>query len=164
MSTCFHAFLLSCFHASMLTCYHTFMFSCFYAPMIQVIHVRISISTHFKKYYSLTDSETWPLIQMLSHLIITTNPFYKFLIKDAIASNNYWSRMQKLWQYSICKDVIPCHSMLSCFHASKLPCFHAFMLQYFHDSMIPASMLSGLHVRQVRHLRFSISTKFKKCD
>ena len=60
--------------------------------------------------------------------------------------------------------IIPCfHAfLLPCFHASMLPCFHVFMLQYFHDSMIPASMLPGLHVRQVRHVRISISSKFQK--
>ena len=99
-------------------------------------------------------------------------------------TNNYWSRKQKLWQDSICKDVIhsmpPCFlaSMLLCFHAFVLTClhaynacmvacFHALMLSCFNVSMLPCfndstSMLSGLHLRQVRHVRISISTKFQK--
>ena len=91
MLPCFYAsmllyFLIPWFHTSMIPWFHDSMFSCFNDSMIpasmlsglhvrQVRHVRISLSTIFKKCDSLThwltDSQTWPLIQMLSHLITT---------------------------------------------------------------------------------------------
>ena len=138
--------LIPWFHDSIFLFFNIYILPCFHNSIIEWFQnpcFHSSIVTCF--HASMIPASMLPLPQ------ITT-------------TNNYWSRKQKLWQDSICKDVIPCHSMLSCFHASMLPCFHASMLQYFHDSMIPASLLSGLHVRQVRHVRISISTNFKKCD
>ena len=63
-------------------------------------------------------------------------------------TNNYWSRKQKFWQDSICKDVIPCHSMLSCFHASMLPCFNISMIPWFQLPCFQACLLDRLGMQK----------------
>ena len=62
---CLHVSMLSCFHASILSCVHAFMLPWYRWYMLEFPSVLISKSTTD----SLTHSETWPLIQMLSHLI-----------------------------------------------------------------------------------------------
>ena len=95
--------------------------------------------------------------------IISTTYFYKLFLQ-IISTNDLYKRfLQMISTNYFYKWIL---QMISWFHDSMIPWFYDSIIPWFHDSMIPwfhDSMIL-FDLRQVRHMRISISTNFKKRD